>query len=125
MRLVGRTLSATMLSAAMLWVSCASHRNPEAPLVTPAGVRFTLVDRNAKTVAVAGSFNQWSTNAHPMARGQTGGVWSVVVPLPSGEHRFSFVLDGDRWVVPPMADAYVDDGFGSRDGVVFVKRREP
>jgi 1,4-alpha-glucan branching enzyme len=125
MRVMGRTVPATILLAVLLCASCASHRSPEAPEVTPAGVRFALVDSNARTVAVAGPFNQWSTTAHPLTRDGATGLWTVVVPLPPGEHHFAFVIDGDHWIVPPAADTYVDDGFGSRDGVVFVKRRQP
>ena len=125
MRLIGRTLSATTFAAVVLSVSCAAHRPPETLLVTPGGVRFAVVDRNATTVAVAGTFNQWSTTAHPLTRDMASGLWSLVVPLPSGEYRFAFVIDGHRWVVPPVADAWVDDGFGSRDGIVFVTQRKP
>ena len=41
--------------------------------------------------------------------------------LPAGEHLFMFVADGNRWITPPLADDFVDDGFGSRNGVVIVR----
>ncbi len=41
--------------------------------------------------------------------------------LPAGEHKFMFVVDGEQWMVPPLAEDYVDDGFGSRNGVVIVR----
>jgi hypothetical protein len=34
-----------------------------------------------------------------------------------------FVIDGERWITPPLADDFVDDGFGSRNGVVVVRPR--
>jgi 1,4-alpha-glucan branching enzyme len=91
------------------------------PVVTPAGVRFRIMDGDARSVAVAGSFNEWSASSHQLAREGTSSVWALVVALPPGEHVFMFVIDGSRWVSPPLADDFVDDGFGSRNGVVVVR----
>jgi hypothetical protein len=31
-----------------------------------------------------------------------------------------YVVDGETWVVPPMAADFVTDGFGNTNGVVIV-----
>ena len=95
-----------------------------APLVTPAGVRFSLVRAEVNSVALAGTFNQWSISSHPLVREGTTDVWTLVVPLPPGEHLFMYVVDGTQWITPPQADDFVDDGFGSRNGVVIVPQKE-
>jgi 1,4-alpha-glucan branching enzyme len=95
-----------------------------APVVTPNGVRFRLADPDAQSVAVAGSFNDWSVSSHPLAREGTSNVWTTLVPLPPGEHLFMFVIDANRWITPPLADDFVDDGFGSQNGVVIVRTTE-
>jgi len=100
-------------------VSCAGVV-ARGPVVTPGGVRFTLEHAAAKSVSLAGDFNDWSPSAHPLARNGSG-RWSIIVALPAGEHRFMFVVDGEQWLVPPLAEDYVDDGFGSRNGVVIVR----
>jgi len=82
-------------------------------------VRFELVAPAARSVAVAGSFNGWRTDALPMVRGAAG-VWSVTVALPIGEHRYDFVVDRTQWVPDPTAHAQVDDGFGGRNSVIIV-----
>jgi hypothetical protein len=82
-------------------------------------VRFDLAAPGARDVAVAGSFNGWQPEAMRLARG-AGGVWSVTVPLAIGEHRYQFVVDGQRWVPDPLAQALVDDGFGGRNSVIVV-----
>ena len=82
-------------------------------------VRFELVAPEARSVAVAGSFTGWRTDALPMVRGAAG-VWSVTVALPIGEHRYEFVVDQTRWVPDPTAHAQVDDGFGGRNSVIVV-----
>ena len=92
-----------------------------APVVTPSGVRFVLMQAEASSVTVAGSFNQWSASAHPLARGSSRGLWTGVLALPPGEHLFMYVVNGSEWISPPLAEDYVDDGFGSKNGVVVVR----
>ena len=98
--------------------ACAAHASL-IPLVTREGVRFSMDQPAAQTVAVAGTFNGWSATAHPMTPDASRRRWTAVVPLPPGEHLFMFVVDG-AWVTPPQAVDYVDDGFGARNGVVVV-----
>ena len=92
--------------------------------MTPSGVRFSLVRPDATSVALAGPFNQWSASAHLLSRDGTKGVWTLVVPLPPGEHLFMYVVNGTQWVTPPLADDFVDDGFGAKNGVVIVRPTE-
>ena len=94
------------------------------PSATPAGVRFAMMQPEARSVALAGSFNQWSTSSHPLTRENARGLWIAVVPLPPGEHLFMYVVDGTEWM-SPVADEHVDDGFGSKNGVVVVRPEEP
>ena len=93
---------------------------PRAPVATPSGVRFVFVRSEARSVALAGSFNQWSASSHPLVREAKGGLWSIVVRLAPGQHAFMFVVDG-VWVSPPLAEDYVDDGFGAKNGIVVVR----
>jgi 1,4-alpha-glucan branching enzyme len=102
-------------------LSCASTLSHTAPVVTPAGVRFALQRPEATTVAIAGSFNQWSPTANPLTRERPRSPWSAVVQLPPGEHLFMFVINGTEWISPPFAVDYVDDGFGAQNGVVVVR----
>ncbi len=112
---------AAAVVAAMVSASCAGRISPAAPVVTPAGVRFVLMNPDARGVALAGSFNQWSAASHPLAREGSRGVWTIVVALPPGEHLFMYVVDGTQWISPPVAEDYADDGFGAKNGVVVVR----
>lgn len=51
----------------------------------------------------------------------SNGLWSVVVPLPEGEHAFMYLIDGTRWIAPPLAQDFVTDGFGNTNGIVVVR----
>ena len=119
-----KTAFVAAILAAVVSVSCAGTIAPAAPVVTPVGVRFVLMHPEARSVALAGSFNQWSASSRPLAREKSRGVWTVVVALPPGEHLFMYVVDGTEWVSPPLAEYYVDDGFGSKNGVVVVRPTE-
>jgi 1,4-alpha-glucan branching enzyme len=120
MQRLTRIALVTAIAAA---VACAARLRPAAPAPTAAGVRFVVQRPGARSVAVAGTFNEWSAAAHPMTATDTIGIWTATVPLPAGDHRFMYVVDGTEWVSPPHADEYEDDGFGSRNGVINVPPR--
>lgn len=81
-------------------------------------VRFVFHAPGAERVTLAGSFNDWSLEAAPLAR-TDGGVWTITVPLPAGQHEYAFVVDGRRWMPDPAAPT-VDDGLGHRNSVMAV-----
>ncbi len=101
------------------------HREPAMTAVSGSGpgesvitVRLTFHAPQAHTVAVAGEFNKWKTDADEMKR--TDGVWSIDLKLKPGVYTYSFIVDGKSWVPDPGADSYEDDGFGSRNAVLRV-----
>ncbi len=103
-----------------LFNACGSFPSvPLTPYQVNGGVEFSLVVSDAESVAVVGNFNGWSHTAHPLAQVEED-FWSGTVPLSRGEHVFMFVVNDEEWVVPPLADDYVDDGFGQKNGVVVV-----
>ena len=116
---MGARLPAALCVAIMMFDSCAVTTRPTAPVVTTSGVRFVLALDGTHTVAVAGSFNGWSASSHSMVRDGRG-LWTLLVPLPPGEYLFMYVVDGE-WISPPIAEDYVDDGFGAQNGIVVVR----
>lgn len=101
-------------------LACAKTIKPELPRPVTGGVRFTLLALEAKQVALVGSFNGWTGEATQMKMRDGAGLWSVDVPLREGEYTFMYLIDGIRWVTPPMAEDFVTDGFGQTNGVVIV-----
>ncbi len=81
-------------------------------------VRLTFHAPQAHSVAVAGEFNKWRTDADEMKR--TDGMWSIDLKLKPGVYTYSFIVDGKSWVPDPGAESYEDDGFGSRNAVLRV-----
>lgn len=63
---------------------------------------------SASRVAVAGTFNDWSTDATPME--EADGAWTVTLDLAPGAYPYKLVVDGG-WTCDPAAEyAHCDDG---------------
>ncbi|MCZ2342760.1 MAG: hypothetical protein LC104_13370, partial [Bacteroidales bacterium] len=84
----------------------------------PTPVEFVFEDATASTVAVAGSFNGWSTSANSMTK--TGSTWKVTLPVEQGSHIYKFVVNGDTWVHDPLNPFKVSDGFGGYNSRLVV-----
>ena len=91
----------------------------------PILVQFVLRDVDAKSVAVSGDFNDWQLNGVPLRDADGDGVWTGLIALRPGLHKYMFVVDGQTWMTDPEADRYVDDGFGMRNAVITVAPPAP
>ncbi len=86
----------------------------------PVYVQFVLADRNAKSVGVTGDFNNWQPDEFALRDVDGDGVWTGFVALRPGQHKYMFIVDGERWVTDPGAERHVDDGFGMQNAVITV-----
>ncbi|MBI4546072.1 MAG: hypothetical protein HY703_12805 [Gemmatimonadetes bacterium] len=73
--------------------------------------------QHAEQVGLAGDFSDWQPR--PMRR--QGNEWVLELVLAPGVYHFSFVLDGQRWMVPDDAPGMVEDGWGQRNATVVVE----
>jgi 1,4-alpha-glucan branching enzyme len=80
-------------------------------------VDFALAAGEAKSVAVAGSFNGWDPKKTPLR--EVGGAWHAQVELSRGRYEYRFVIDG-QWVTDPNSRESVPNPFGSVNSVVSV-----
>ena len=62
--------------------------------MTKRGVLFLYEDKNAQSVFLVGSMNDWNTTATPMYKNDNG-IWKIILKLDSGEHIYKFVVDGN------------------------------
>jgi hypothetical protein len=64
-------------------------------------VEFYIKAPQAKSVLLAGDFNNWQPQKTPLKLRGKDGLWSVDVPLSKGnEYQYKFVVDGD-WIEDP------------------------
>lgn len=72
----------------------------------------------AEKVYLAGFFNDWSPNAHPMDGPDSDGRFTTTLTLPPGRYEYKFVIDGKHWRSDPGAPSQ-KEGYGN--SVVEVK----
>jgi hypothetical protein len=76
-------------------------------------VRFVLEAREAKSVHLAGDFNDWNAEGYELRRGASDSRWELRVPLKKGRvYVYNFIVDGEDWIEDPTAPVRIDDGFG-------------
>ena len=83
-------------------------------------VTFTISGIEAKSIAVAGDFNSWNTNANQLEDPDGDGIWTGKMKLEPGRYEYMLVVDDGKWVTDPNAKVYADDGFGSKNAVLFI-----
>ena len=118
-------LSAGALAVALLAIrGPATLPAPSQPLVQADApvvyVQFALTAKGAQTVSVAGDFNEWSVDTGALRDPDGDGVFSGLIAVKPGVHKYMFVVDGQEWVTDPLAASYVDDGFGMRNALLAV-----
>ena len=107
---------------ALVWFGV-SPTGTDAPTATPAAVptqvfvQFRLDAPEASQVRLAGSFTDWEPTIQ--LREGSPGVWTALIPLPSGVHDYSFVVDDSEWRIDPSAPS-VEDGFGGENSQVAI-----
>lgn len=76
------------------------------------GILFQTISKTAKTVEIAGDFNQWIPEG--MMRRSEEGLWQKVIPITSGTYRYKFIIDGE-WQLDPYQPVQQPNSFGSLD----------
>lgn len=91
-------------------------------LATPTGsTTFKLAGyANAKTVALAGTFNNW--NPAQTFFTKEGDTWVCRVELPPGKHVYKYIVDGN-WITDPTNPATEKDEKGNSNSVLVIAPR--
>lgn len=76
----------------------------------------------ARTVALAGEFNDWSESAHPMTYDPALGAWTITLDLPAGRYEYKFLVNGREWWNDQNAPK-VANVWGSENSYREVKHR--
>ena len=72
---------------------------------------------NAKTVYLAGDFNDWNPNSLLMKH--EGDQWTFSVHLSPGKHKYKFVVDG-QWITDPGNKLFEEND--NNDSVIWVSK---
>ena len=106
----------TRIEAAKPAPAKAEAASKPSPVKTLPKAHLELVKPEAKSVFVAGSFNEW--NPVPLTRSNDG-KWVGDLTGISGRHEYLFVVDG-QWLPDPNARESVQNPFGGKNSVLIV-----
>jgi len=81
---------------------------------------FVSLYPRAKSVQIAGDFNDWQPARNPMQRVGDSGVWQTQMKLPRGKYRYRLVVDG-QWQQDPYNELTELNPFGEFNSVIEVK----
>src|SRR5271165_653371 len=81
-------------------------------------IRFEFVHPTARSVEVAGSFNDWQCDTKAMIP-LGNGRWLEETALAPGTYEYCLVVDG-HWMTDPLAKESVPNPFGGRNSVLRV-----
>ena len=85
-----------------------------------ATVEFRLPpEAGAVQAWLAGEFNDWSHESHPLQRNDDGSL-SVTVELDPGSYRYRYYLGDGEWENDWAADSYVDNEHGGQDSLIVI-----
>lgn len=108
-RLVTASLAvATTVLMLVLW----------SPQVTLQPNRFVIYRPDITRAEITGSFTDWKRV--PMKALGNSGYWEIVLALPEGEHRFSYILNGQDSFPDPTILTRERDDFGGQNSVLLV-----
>lgn len=118
----GKIVVRLVLLLGLIWcgAGCSADWQRLAERQTGVPVRFRYADANARSVCVAGSFNNWSGGTDCLARSGRDS-WSLLLFLPPGRYQYRFILNGSTWRTDPHAVLNEQDGFGGQNSVLIVE----
>ena len=82
-------------------------------------IRFEITAERDSKVYVAGTFNHWNPNTHPLDHHPEDGVFRATLHLPPGTHEYKFVVDG-VWHLDAACPNWVLNEHGTLNSVVRV-----
>ncbi|MBN1505871.1 MAG: AAA family ATPase [Sedimentisphaerales bacterium] len=82
-------------------------------------VVFVTLYPRAKSVEIAGDFNNWQPAKTPMIRVGDSGVWQIKMKLNQGTYRYRLVVDG-QWQQDPYNERTELNPYGEYNSIVDV-----
>ncbi|MFH1459842.1 MAG: AAA family ATPase [Candidatus Omnitrophota bacterium] len=82
--------------------------------------KFFVYAPEAKSVEIAGDFNNWVAQNQSKLENEEKGVWSRVYKLNPGKYQYKFIVDG-KWIVDPNNPKRVSDPVGNENSLVEIE----
>ncbi|MBN2516390.1 MAG: glycogen-binding domain-containing protein [Deltaproteobacteria bacterium] len=115
LRPAGLVVSAAALALLILFVFMPVKEHKNMPY------RFVIYRPDVSKVEIAGSFTGWRRVS--MERMGVSGYWEIFLNIADGEHRFTYILDGDERFADPTARMRERDDFGGENSILSIGRK--
>ena len=112
-RPLGLMASTAVVAAVILFLIMSPRESDYSPY------RFVIYRPNVNQVEIAGSFNNWK--AMPLRKIASSGYWDVVINLSRGEHKFVYILEGNKRVPDPTIITRENDDFGGENSILLME----
>lgn len=83
--------------------------------------RFVLQNQKAQRVEISGNFTNWQSV--PLVPSGKNGYWEISLELPAGEHHYTFIVDGSKYLPDPTVATQESDDFGATNSILKVESR--
>jgi 1,4-alpha-glucan branching enzyme len=122
-------LSNILVVLALMVVSCGKYLDEriDSPVTGDTGVTFRYRVESARTVQLAGDWNNWGQGdagsgeiLEGLMEDRGEGLWELTVELRPGRYRYFFIVDEVRVVVDPENPRTVDDNRGGKASLLIV-----
>jgi 1,4-alpha-glucan branching enzyme len=111
--LVTAAAAGVAVAAIMLLIFYPRQEHPLRPY------RFVIYQPDARMVELAGSFSGWKKI--PLRLAGQSGYWETTLELPAGEHRFSYIVEGNRRLTDPTIAVREIDDFGGENSILRLQ----
>ena len=95
--------------------------NYSPPRIEDEKIVFFYHDDTAKSVSLAGDFNDWNASKNQFFE-CSDGVWRTGIPCqPSGKYAYKFFVNGTRWTEDASHGLKEEDGFGGFNSILIIE----
>ena len=113
LRPLGLFASALAAAVVVLFLFMPSQETASIPY------RFVIYQPDVSRIDITGSFTEW--RRVPMNRVESSGYWEATLDLRQGEHRFTYILDGQQSFPDPTVLTRERDDFGGENSILLVE----
>lgn len=98
-----------------------THLDYTPPRVENGKILFSFHDDTAKTIYLAGDFNDWTAGKDVFIK-QPNGIWQAEINcLSAGKYRYKFVVDEKHWTDDASNSMKEPDGFGGFNSILHIR----
>ncbi len=96
------------------------HKTLVSPNIEAGKIVFLHHDDNARSICLAGDFNDWNSSETSFTLGKNG-IWRAEISsLAAGKYRYKFVVNGENWIEDRFNGMKDEDGYGGFNSILMI-----